>query len=57
MAPLPKPECKCSTINEPPMLPGAWEGTAILNHGTLIRFGCLSFVFSIPDIDLQYGQG
>ncbi|XP_017474150.1 PREDICTED: PHD finger protein 12 isoform X3 [Rhagoletis zephyria] len=50
MAPPMKPECKCTFISEPPMVAGAWEGTAILTHGTLIRFGCLSFVFAIPEV-------
>ncbi|CAH0548546.1 unnamed protein product [Brassicogethes aeneus] len=26
-----------------------WEGSAILNHGSLLRFGCISFVFSIVE--------
>lgn len=26
-----------------------WEGSAILSHGALIRFGCIAFVFSIVD--------
>jgi hypothetical protein len=26
-----------------------WEGTALLNHGSYIKFGCLQFVFSITD--------
>lgn len=26
-----------------------WEGTALITHGTLLRFGCLSFVFSVTD--------
>ncbi|XP_067637495.1 PHD finger protein 12 [Eurosta solidaginis] len=57
MAPPIKPACKCTYVSEPPMLNGAWEGTAILTHGTLIRFGCLSFVFSIPEIGSCNGQG
>ncbi|XP_049793939.1 PHD finger protein 12 [Schistocerca nitens] len=24
-----------------------WEGTALINHGSFIKFGCLNFVFSI----------
>ncbi|XP_055905807.1 PHD finger protein 12 [Eupeodes corollae] len=46
-----KPECKCSSAPAPPMINGCWEGSAILTHGTLIRFGCLPFVFSIPDFE------
>jgi len=38
------PKCKCNT--RAPMING-WEGTAVLTHGSLIRFGCVSFVFSI----------
>ncbi|KAB7495405.1 PHD finger protein 12, partial [Armadillidium nasatum] len=26
-----------------------WEGTAVLHHGSYIRFGCLKFVFSIVE--------
>ncbi|XP_045468842.1 PHD finger protein 12 [Harmonia axyridis] len=26
-----------------------WEGSAILNHGALLKFGCISFVFSIVE--------
>ena len=26
-----------------------WEGTAILQHGSVVTFGCLQFVFSIVD--------
>ncbi|XP_004524939.1 PHD finger protein 12 [Ceratitis capitata] len=58
MAPPMKSECKCAMVQEPPMLPGAWEGTAILTHGSLIRFGCLAFVFSIPEfLSASNGQG
>lgn len=45
-------ECQCGsspiggTGNE---LQAGWEGTAVLNHGSLIRFGCITFVFSIVD--------
>uniref|UniRef100_A0A1B0FKX6 PHD finger protein 12 n=1 Tax=Glossina morsitans morsitans TaxID=37546 RepID=A0A1B0FKX6_GLOMM len=55
MAPPSKPECKCSHLANPPMIAGAWEGAAILQHGTLLRFGCLAFVFSIPRIDMFSG--
>ncbi|XP_075158960.1 PHD finger protein 12 [Haematobia irritans] len=57
MAPPPKPDCKCSVYSEGPMIKGAWEGTAILQHGSLIRFGCLAFVFSIPKMETCNGQG
>lgn len=26
-----------------------WEGPAVLHHGSLLRFGCISFVFSIVE--------
>lgn len=26
-----------------------WEGSAVLSHGSLLRFGCVSFVFSIVE--------
>ncbi len=26
-----------------------WEGTAVLHHGSFIKFGCLHFVFSIVE--------
>lgn len=26
-----------------------WEGTALLNHGSFIKLGCLQFVFSIVE--------
>ncbi|XP_055388987.1 PHD finger protein 12 [Condylostylus longicornis] len=41
-----KPECRCSS--RLPAIPG-WEDTVVLQHGNLIRFGCLSFVFSITN--------
>lgn len=36
--------CKC--CENKPLMEG-WEGTAVLHHGTVLRFGCISFVFSI----------
>lgn len=32
-----------------------WEGSAILNHGSLINFGCLEFTFSVTDFGVDYG--
>ncbi|XP_063696723.1 PHD finger protein 12 [Culicoides brevitarsis] len=46
-APAPSP-CQC--LARPYVFEG-WEGTALLSHGALLRFGCLSFVFSIVDYD------
>lgn len=57
MAPPPKPYCRCSPHDDMPMVNGAWEGTAILQHGSLLRFGCLAFVFSIPKLETCNGQG
>ncbi|KNC26245.1 hypothetical protein FF38_08926 [Lucilia cuprina] len=57
MAPPPKPDCKCSPYEDSPMIKGAWEGTAILQHGSLLRFGCLAFVFSLPKLETCNGQG
>lgn len=43
-------ECSCSNNNNNmEELKGGWEGPAILHHGSLLRFGCVSFVFSIVD--------
>uniref|UniRef100_A0A336N2C3 CSON011033 protein n=1 Tax=Culicoides sonorensis TaxID=179676 RepID=A0A336N2C3_CULSO len=44
----PVPICKCL---ERPYLCEGWEGTALLSHGSLLKFGCISFVFSIVDYD------
>lgn len=41
-------ECSCMGKNFEE-IKGGWEGTAVLNHGSLLRFGCISFVFSIVD--------
>lgn len=41
-------ECFCTTNNAEELRAG-WEGPAILKHGTLLRFGCVSFVFSVVD--------
>lgn len=43
-----EPQCECS---QRPFLREGWEGTAILSHGAVIRFGCISFTFSIVDYD------
>lgn len=40
-------ECCCTNIGEASRI--GWEGSAVLNHGSLLRFGCVSFVFSIVD--------
>ncbi|XP_037935607.1 PHD finger protein 12 [Teleopsis dalmanni] len=56
MAPPHQTVCKCSSLVNPAISPAAWEGTALLKHGSLIRFGCMSFVFSIPDFGFCCGQ-
>lgn len=38
--------CKCQSY--PPLEKG-WEGSAILTHGSLLRFGCLAYVFCVID--------
>jgi hypothetical protein len=43
------PACNCKTRN--PMVKGGWEGSAILQHGSLLKFGCIAFVFSVADYD------
>uniref|UniRef100_A0A182W077 PHD finger protein 12 n=1 Tax=Anopheles minimus TaxID=112268 RepID=A0A182W077_9DIPT len=45
------PLCKCSTERRIPTRACGWEGSAILYHGALIRFGCHAFVFTIVDYD------
>ncbi|XP_058129255.1 PHD finger protein 12 isoform X2 [Anopheles coustani] len=51
MADVPLPVCKCFPERRIPTLAGGWEGSAILYHGALIRFGCHAFVFTIVDYD------
>ncbi|XP_050300142.1 PHD finger protein 12 [Anthonomus grandis grandis] len=43
-------EC-CCTLNSEELKRG-WEGSAILNHGSLLKFGCIGFVFSIVENSL-----
>lgn len=40
------PICNCKARN--PLIAG-WEGTGLIPHGSLLKFGCISFVFSITD--------
>ncbi|KAH8394323.1 hypothetical protein KR215_002092 [Drosophila sulfurigaster] len=53
LAPIVKPACRCQIAPNAPIVPGAWEGSAVLAHGSLLRFGCLAFVFSVPPIDVM----
>nr|XP_022920413.1 PHD finger protein 12 isoform X2 [Onthophagus taurus] len=46
---LDRMECSCDGTGFDEVVKGGWEGPAILNHGSLLRFGCVSFVFSIVD--------
>ncbi|XP_055540267.1 PHD finger protein 12 [Wyeomyia smithii] len=48
MASISQPKCTCPQRS---LENYGWEGTALLYHGTLLQFGCLSFVFSITDYD------
>lgn len=41
---------KCECNAKVPLVKG-WEGSALLHNGSLLRFGCVSFVFSIVDDD------
>lgn len=40
----------CDCTNPNPKISG-WEGTAILYQGAVLKFGCLSFVFTITNYD------
>lgn len=41
-------ECSCNQSSYEDLTTG-WEGSAVLSHGSLLRFGCTCFVFSIVD--------
>ncbi|XP_012274654.1 PHD finger protein 12 [Orussus abietinus] len=47
--------CKCSKSvnNNDVFLEEGWEGTAVITHGSILRFGCLTFVFSSVDMLLN----
>ncbi|EDV92235.1 PHD finger protein 12 [Drosophila grimshawi] len=51
LAPVVKDACRCQAASPVPLVPGAWEGTAVLAHGSLLRFGCLTFVFAVSPTD------
>ncbi|KAL7287840.1 hypothetical protein TKK_0017909 [Trichogramma kaykai] len=46
-----EPVCKCdlkrSRYNKMDL---GWEGSAMLDHGSILNFGCLTFVFSVVDL-------
>lgn len=44
-------KCACTEICLSNSHEKFWEGSAVLNHGSRIRFGCLDFVFIIVDYD------
>lgn len=39
--------CFCASESFEDLSKYAWEGVVVLTHGSLLQFGCLSFVFSI----------
>lgn len=47
--PLRPCNCKASSWSFMGGTGAGWEGTALLNHGSYIKLGCLQFVFSIVD--------
>ena len=46
--------CDKQRVQNNDLLAG-WEGPAVLNHGSLVVFGCLEFTFSITDFGINYG--
>lgn len=42
--------CKCSAkyqeVKKSDYLEEGWEGSAIISHGSILSFGCLTFVFN-----------
>lgn len=42
--------CQCKSRHT---LNVGWEGSALLQHGYLIKFGCLKFVFSIVNDQIE----
>ena len=44
-------KCKCvnRNINSNKPFTEGWEGSAIIDHGSIISFGCLTYVFSTVD--------
>lgn len=44
-----KDKCMCNNNNRDKENLTYWEGPAILNHGTHLKFGCLNFLFIIAD--------
>ena len=48
--------CQCDRRRAEEPSTCGWEGSAILNHGSLITFGCLEFTFSLTDFGVDYGS-
>ncbi|XP_053670092.1 PHD finger protein 12 [Anopheles nili] len=51
MADRPLPVCQCAPERRIPTRACGWEGSAILYHGAMLRFGCHAFIFTIVDYD------
>lgn len=47
------PEKKVCNCNARPLQDTAWEGTAMIHHGSVLKFGCLSFVFAIAALGTE----
>jgi hypothetical protein len=43
--------CKCKSSLTDLFNGKCWEGSAILNHGSHIKFGCLEFIFCVINYD------
>ena len=43
--------CKCKSSSTDLFHGKCWEGSAILNHGSHIKFGCLEFIFCVVEYD------
>uniref|UniRef100_H2Z3E0 Uncharacterized protein n=1 Tax=Ciona savignyi TaxID=51511 RepID=H2Z3E0_CIOSA len=46
--------CRCNTATQDDLT--AWEGPALLHHGSSIKFGCIEFVFSRPEFATQFSK-
>ena len=49
-----KDECQCRSIETNREVKKYWEGPALLNHGSHLKIGCLSFLFIIVDSDYDF---
>lgn len=48
--------CYCDRKSDQKSNSCGWEGSAILNHGSLINFGCLEFTFSVTSFGIDYSN-